>query len=206
MKKKMMLMLVMIILLAMLCACSNEEEENISSIKPEEEQVRSICEMSTLECYYHNVAKSTKTKGTGITALGEKDRTFWIEYTGVAKIGIDMSKAKMDMDDENHITIHLPEAEVMNVEVVGDTLNYISSADGWNKNEITAEDETNAINEAQKEMEETVKENSSLLMSAQDRAKKLIENYITKLGESTGITYEITWVYDDISATVESTQ
>jgi type III secretory pathway component EscV len=209
MKRRIWLVTVLVMLLGMFNACgtaTTTETEEQSSIKPEEEQVRAICELATLECYYHNVAKSTKTKGTGITGWGEKDRDFWIEYTGVAKVGIDMSKVKMETDEDNHITIYLPEAKVMNVDVQGDTLNYIASEDGWNKNTITAEDETAAINQAQKEMEQTVKKNSSLLMNAQERAKKLIENYITQLGDAVGVTYDISWVYEDSSNATESTQ
>ena len=32
---------------------------------PDISQIRSICELATLECYYHNVAKSIKEKGKG---------------------------------------------------------------------------------------------------------------------------------------------
>ena len=43
-----------------------KEEENIVVNKPALSQIRSICELATLECYYHNVEKSAKTKGTGL--------------------------------------------------------------------------------------------------------------------------------------------
>ena len=41
-----------------------KEEENIVVNKPALSQIRSICELATLECYYHNVKKSEKKKGT----------------------------------------------------------------------------------------------------------------------------------------------
>ena len=34
-----------------------KEEENIVVNKPALSQIRSICELATLECYYHNVEK-----------------------------------------------------------------------------------------------------------------------------------------------------
>lgn len=71
-----------------------KEEENIVVNKPALSQIRSICELATLECYYHNVEKSAKTKGTGLAHVGEKKK-FWIEYTGVAKTEIDMSDVNM---------------------------------------------------------------------------------------------------------------
>ena len=56
------------------------EEGIVTTIsKSSLEEVFEISELATLECYYHNVAKSTKTKGTGLTHVGEKERKFWIE-------------------------------------------------------------------------------------------------------------------------------
>ena len=57
----------------MLFGCGREEEQ---LILPEEEQIRQICELSTLECEFNNVAKGEKTKGAGFTSLGEKNRKY----------------------------------------------------------------------------------------------------------------------------------
>ena len=72
-----------------------------------------------------------------------------------------------------------------------------------NSNKITAEDQTAAIENAQKEMEESVKANSALLLRAQNRAKELIKNYIDCLGEISGVEYEIKWVYANTDETTE---
>jgi hypothetical protein len=204
MKKKIMLTTILVILMGLFYGCGATTEEK-STLRPEQEQIQAICKLSTLECYYHNVAKMTKTKGTGIMGIGEKDREYWVEYTGIAKVGIDMSKVKMTMGSENNITIYLPEAELMQMEVKEGSEKTISSEDGWNKNEITADDQTAVIQTAQEEMEATIKENAALLMNAQNRAKTLIENYITRLGEAVGVTYEIEWVYETETNTEEST-
>ena len=39
-----------------------KEEENIVVNKPALSQIRSICELATLECYYHNVESPRKQK------------------------------------------------------------------------------------------------------------------------------------------------
>lgn len=71
---------------------------------------------------------------------------------------------------------------------------YISSADGWLiKNKITTEDQQDAINKGQEEMENAVIENQALFRQAEERAKKLIENYINNLGEAVGKGYTIEW-------------
>lgn len=182
-----------------LSACSASRSTSSGNQVPNISQIRSICELATLECYYHNVAKSVKPKQEGIMHIGEKDRDFWIEYTGTVKLGIDMSQVSMDMDD-NNVTITLPKAEVLEVSVDEDSYNedsYIMDQDGWNKNKITAEDATEAIKVAKEEMKQTAMENSSLLLNAQERAKKLIENYLVRIGDAVGVEYDIDWKYID---------
>lgn len=41
-----------------------QEMETAAVLEPDLAQIRSICDLATLECYYHNVAKSTKEKGS----------------------------------------------------------------------------------------------------------------------------------------------
>ena len=92
MKKKIItLSLIGILLISLLSGCGkSEDKEAAKSTEPDIMQVRSICKLATVECYYHNVAKSEKPAGTGIWHFGEKDRQFWIEYTGTMKLGIDI--------------------------------------------------------------------------------------------------------------------
>ena len=185
--KKITILLVGVIFLSVLCSCSNKNSE------PDILEIRSICELATLECYYNNVAISEKEKGEGFTHLFEKEREFWIEYKGKAKIGIDMSQVKMDIKDEN-VTITIPPAKLLDMDKVADSYSYTSSKDGViNKNKITAEDQMKAVDKAQKEMEKQVNNNSKLLLTAQNRAKELIKNYIENMGEIAGKEYKITW-------------
>ncbi len=196
MKKILSGVLVLALCLAM-CGCAKEEpvvEE------PDILQIRSICELATLECYYHNVAKSVKTKGTGLAAIGEKDREFWTEYTGVVKIGVDMSKVKMEISGTD-VKITIPAAELLSAEVDESTYNADSSVFSedsfFNSNKITVEDQQASIADAQAKMKEEVINNNTLLINAQNRAKMLIENYIKQLGAAIGVNYKISWVYLD---------
>lgn len=174
-----------------LCGCQTQNEKKARL--PELSQMSSICNLATLDCYYHNVAKSIKPAATGITHIGEKDRKFWIEYTGVVQLGIDASKLQMSIDG-NQITIKIPKAQILRTSI--DEINedsFMFSSDGWNKNEITASDQTAAISNAQTEMEKTAAQNVALLQKAQNRAKDLITNYIHQLGLVTGTEYTIVW-------------
>lgn len=89
----------------------------------------------------------------------------------------------------------LPKAELLDINI--DTINkesYIHSKDGLIKNKITADDQTFAINSAQTAMAENVKNDTSLLMRAQTRAKELIANYINNLGQLSDTEYQIIWI------------
>ena len=192
-----MIIVVLWICVCMLFGCGREEEQ---LILPEEEQIRQICELSTLECEFNNVAKGEKTKGEGFTSLGEKNRKYWVEYTGVVKLGIDMSKVSMEIKD-NNVVITMPQAELQYIGIKDDSYteeSIITSEDALlNKNKITVEDQQEAIVNAQETMKNTILKNEGLMRKAQDRAKTLIENYINNIGKVSGVTYNIEWKYID---------
>ena len=58
---------------------------------------------------------------------------------------------------------------------------------------ITKEEETAALAEAQKNMEETARSNSALLAQAKERAKNVIEGYVKNVGEQLGEKYTVEW-------------
>ncbi len=203
---KLLLSTVMSILL---CGCSNtssdvrtsempateeaiiKTEDNKKIEGPELSQIRSICKLATLECYYHNVAKSKKAAGSGLSHWGENDRVFWTEYSGVVKIGVDMSKGTISVDGTD-VTVFMPNAEIINIKLDAESVQEpITNADGINKNPIDSDDVTKAIKDAQEQIEESITTNSSLLANAQDRAQKLIENYLEKLGEASDVEFHV---------------
>lgn len=209
MRKKCLAMIIAGLLIASFCSGCQKSDSKAVAVEeePSLSQIRSICELATLECYYHNVAKLVKESGSGLLHLGEKDRNLWIEYTGVADIGIDMSKVKLEADGEN-VTITLPNAKLLSCSVKTiDQDSYVYSDDSWfNKNPITAEDQTAAVNDAQKTMKKTVMKNTALFVQAQERAKTLIENYITQLGDAYGAEYHIIWKYEEEAEDVTDTE
>lgn len=188
--KKYIVSFCFILLAGSISGCSKKEEVDA---EPDVVQVRSICELATLECYYHDVVKFEEQEDVLFTIGDRGHKKFWIEYSGIVKVGIDMSKVKMSIK-ENAVTITIPKAEVLSCKVDETSLDadkYIAQT-GW-LTEIEAEDEVEAFAQAKEKMEETAKENTSLLLSAQDRAKTLIENYINNMGTLVNKTYEIKW-------------
>lgn len=167
-----------------------------ASKKPEVSQVRAICNLATLKTYYHNVAKIDKTKNW----IFQKDRELWIEYTGIATVGIDMSEVEMKVEGEK-VEVFLPKAKLLSIDIDEEKIDeksyYYSKDNAVFKNEIKPEDETSAINEAQTKMKESAENNTQLLKMAQDRAKHLIERYINQLGELSNKIYSIEWKYGE---------
>lgn len=163
---------------------------------PELSQVQEICELAALECYYHNVAKSVKEPGTGVVHFGEKERPFWMEYTGIAEISFKSDLIKMEQNGQE-IIITLPPPEIT-CKVDPDSWSedsYVISKDQWiQKNPITAEDQTEAIKAAQADMQEMVENNPSILKNARTQARDLISNYIQQIGRAAGVEYQISWI------------
>lgn len=173
---------------------------------PRLDRIKNICRLSTLKCYYHNIAKSVKTPGTGAVHFGEKERVFWIEYTGVAEISYDAEKIRMSQDGSN-ITVILPRPDI-SCTVNPDSWtpdSHVESEDNLaNPNPITMQDCTQAINAAQADMQAKTEANTALINAAEQQAKELITNYIEQVGGVTGTEYTITWLNEDEIQTSES--
>lgn len=188
--QKYMLYLVLCIITVSIGGCSKKEE---TDREPDVAQIRSICQLATLECYYHDVVKFDEKEDVLITFGDRGHKQFWIEYSGIVKVGIDMSKVKMSVKGDK-VTVTIPNAEVLSCKVDEKSLDpskYISKT-GW-LTEITSEDEVEAFSKAKEKMEKTAKENKTLLLNARERAKTLIENYVTNIGNLIGKTYQIKW-------------
>lgn len=188
MKKYISVVLAIIFTLS-LCSCNTVQREL------REEDVRAICELATYKCYYNNVAELKKEPKN----IFQKERTLWLEYEGVATIGVDLSQISVKVD-KNKVTIALPHAELLDVSPVIESLNensYRYSQDGFLiKNKVSAEDQTSAIVQGQSEMEKAVLENKGLFVKAEKRAKDLIEGFIKKMyGEK----YKIEWKTTNIT-------
>ena len=193
MKKKLFLFCIICMLAVSVCSCSKDPA---SVQAPDISRLRAICELATLECYYHNVAISTKEKGSGLPHIGEKEREYWIEYSGVAKLGVNISKVNMEMEGRQ-IIITIPKAELLGLSDYSFSADsYISEDDGLNKNPITSENQTEAVKAAQEDIRQKFAQDDAMLIRAQEREKNLIENYINQLEKISEVNYEIKWIYE----------
>lgn len=192
--KKILILFLTAIILVISTSCKQAEPEPIN-MEPKVSQMKSICELAVMECYYHNVAKLKEEDAEGIL-WWKKDKHFWIEYSGIVKLGIDASLVTIEVNG-TQITITLPEAKVLGCKVDSTSLQEDSYIVDVKSATISAEDEVKAFAVAQQQLEEDAASNRALLAEAQQRAQTLLEEYIINIGNALGKEYSIRWVYLD---------
>ena len=166
-----------------------------SDMEPEVSQMKAICELAVMDCYYHNVAKFKEEDAEGFL-FWQKDKQFWIEYSGVVTLGVDVSQVTVEVKD-NQVTITLPAAKVLSCKVDSSSLTKDSFIVADGSASISAEDEVAAFDAAQSKLQETAADDTVLLANAQQRAQSLLEDYVTNVGNVVGKEYTIQWVYLD---------
>lgn len=181
------ILIVSVIGASCLIGCGTKEKEVDFS------GINSVCELATLKCYYHNVAKA-ETEASGMFKwLGKGYKKIWMEYSGIVELGIDVNKLSVSNPNKDGVVkVMIPEAEILNVDLDANSMGEPITDTGF-MTSITKEEETAALAEAQNNMEETARDNKVLLVQAKERAKKVIEGYIKNVGDQIGEEYTIEW-------------
>lgn len=194
--KRIIAILLMIASLLALCACGDASVPPATE-EPQITQMRTICELATMDCYYHNVAKYyEKDADKGILGFGKKDKKFWVEYSGEVTIGLDATLVALQVSGDQ-VTITIPPAKVLGAKVYSDSLSNDSYIIDKDSADITAEDQTRVFENAQADMLAQASNDHLLLFNAQQRAQMLLEDYVTNIGNAIGVTYQINWIYLD---------
>lgn len=183
--------LFMAVLMFILCSSCGSQ---IEPAEPEIVQMRSICELATMDCYFHRVLRYYQEDAEKGWFGISKDMNFWVEYTAVVSVGVDASLVTMQVS-ETEVTITIPPAEVFDIAV--DDLTQDSFIVDKKSADVKAEHEAAAFADAEKQLREAVESDATLLASAQSRAMSLMEDYIKNLGDLVGVEYSINWVYVD---------
>lgn len=170
-----------------LAACSKAEEAPTPSWS-----IQAIAELTTTECYYHNVAKLSH-DADNFTGMGYKK--MWLEYAGTVDMGIDASKVKISGPDaDGVVTIEIPQATVLGEpDVDENSITEPLTETGW-MTEITPAEKAQMFSDAQKNMKEAAQNDSALLYQAKTRAQEILEQYVKNVGEQIGKTYTVKFV------------
>lgn len=201
--KKVICLLAAVTMCFAMASCSSSNE-NAKEVEPQISQMKSICELATMKCYYHNVAKYDQENAEGFW-FWTKDRKFWVEYAGIVTVGIDASQVKMEVRGED-VVITIPNAQVLSCKVDDATLTKDSFIVANGSASVEAEHQTAAFKEAQDKMLESAKSDTALLANAQQRAQRLLEDYVNNIGNCMHKKYKITWMYIDEDNKSESNE
>lgn len=183
MLKKILLCVITLILIFPITTC------NRISPKFDSDEMRNICNLAVMDCYFHNIAKLHKPAEN----LMCKEKTIWFEYTAKVKFGIDASLIEVDVY-KNLVTICLPQARALqNPNIIDDTIKPYSSVDGLIRTKITPEERLLAQEAANINMVKQLNENKSLVQKAETRIKIILSNYINQIGDFSGVEYKIVW-------------
>ena len=178
-------------LLALACTACKPAEEAPAMV-PEETQMRAICELSVMDCYYHNVAKVYR-KDAEKFLFFSKDQEFWIEYDGIVQVGVNMADVSIQVDGST-VNITLPQATVLNCQVDESSLTEDSYIVAEGSAKVSAEDQSQAFAEAQADMKAAAEADQNLLLAARQQAQQLLTDYITNINALTGQNYTIQWL------------
>lgn len=173
----------------------NRPEPAVQQIS--ESNVRRICELASLECYYHNVSNWNQDAYGILAFAGYGEKKIWIEYDGIVRVGINAGKVKIsDPDKDNVITVTIPEATVLDKDLDEISIKEIVSDRTvlFFTDTVNTEDKMKALAAAQDDMELSAANNDMILGEAQERAKKIIERNIIALGEAGGKHYKVKFV------------
>ncbi len=184
--------IVSLIVVVLFCSACGKKEQ---PIEPELSQMKSICELATMDCYYHNVAKYSEKDAQGIL-WWKKDKKFWIEYDGIVTVGVDASLVDIQVKGDK-VTITMPQAEVLGCKVDEKTLTEKSFVVEKGSADVNAVDQTEAFKLAQKNIKDSALKDTALLKNAQQRAQKLLEDYVNNIGTAIEKEYQIQWKYVD---------
>ena len=190
--KKVSKFIVILSMIIMLSACDNKNETLSENIK----KLELTGNLVTYEAYFHNVLETTKDSDS----IFKKDRKLFAEYTGTIKLGIDLSKVKIDVQG-NTINVLIPKAKIIGEPNVDESdfkkEKFIESEDGFLiKNPITGDDISKAFDDAQSEMKKSAESVEQLLSSAQTRAKIIIEESINQFAGISSKDYTINWEFE----------
>ena len=207
MKKLLSIFLVLSLLFAMAgCNSKPKEEPKKAEATIEVDEMRAIANLATVDCYFHNVAKSDREMNPAWYQFWEKkNMRFWVEYDGKVTIGIDVNKLKVEVGENNVVTITMPNAVVLDATVNEQSLTSESFYFDPKAKKPSPEEQTEAFKQAQSNMRETAEKNTVLMANAKANAKELLRNYVDSVGEAVGIQYTIEWKdIDDPSKAAET--
>ena len=181
---------------------TNPKKTTSIDLQISESSIQRICELATLDCYYHNVSEWRKP--ASITSGTKK---LWIEYDGIVRAGVNADRLRLsDPDSDNTIIVTIPDATILSMDLDEESIYEIdSSGPLWGflpiYESVNTEERKEALADAQEDMMASASKNRMILEEARERAKMIIEKNIIAIGEASGKNYKVRFVDADETQT-----
>ena len=160
-------------------------------------KIERICDLATVEAYYHNVAAETKEASTLGKIFGNIGyKKYWLEYDAIIQFGIDAKEVDIKKPNiMNEVKVYVPEAKIVREPIL--ITEYISDpiTDTGFLTSISTDDKTSAVGNSLKNLKEKASQDEDLLKLARERAKTFLEQYIITAGKSVGVDYKV--IFED---------
>lgn len=179
-----------------------KKTEEKTEKKVEFSDVSKICELATLECYYHDVAEFQKDPDGlfkyGLFQYGAK--RMWMEYNGIVRIGIDVGEVRVEEPTKDGIVnVYVPKAKILDINADKESISDPIEDNGM-FTKVTADEKSQAFAAAQEKMKENAESDESILNQARNNAKEILKQYIVNVGKQMGQDYTVQWIDDDASS------
>ena len=156
-------------------------------------KIEKICNLATVEVYYHNVAEKideASTIGKIFGNIGYKK--YWLEYDAVIEYGIDAKKVKIEKPNfKNEVKVYLPEAEVLGEPRLIKEYIKDPATDSGFLTSVSNADKIEAVEKSIKTLKTKANDDKEHRDLAYERAKKFFENYIVSAGKEIGTNYKV---------------
>lgn len=162
---------------------------------PDFSGLKKVAELSSLECYYHNVVKYHRDADGWLFGLGNiGEKNMWFEYDGTVRMGMDIDQVEVSQPDPNGlVAITIPPIRILG----HPDIDTASMTDPIEANGLftglTADEKNRALSDAQANLLATAENDERAKLQAKDRAKSLLEQYVKNIGEALGKTYTVQW-------------
>ena len=147
------------------------------------EEIKSIGELAATEYLYTDAGQfsnNLKIKGFDVPLT---QKSFIVRCDGIVKAGIDVTKIKIDVNENNKIVkIQIPHSMILSHEIDHDSFETLDESNGI-FNGISVEDVNTFIGDSKKSIEEKVVNNGLLDkadVSVKELLTKFIESYVDK--------------------------
>ena len=153
------------------------KEETLISSETVESSLKEAKELTTLKYHYKNIASFENSQEFQGFKLPFTTKRFLYTYAGVIHAGVDLDKAKVDVNNENKsISVTLPKSKILSHDIDENSVMFYDEKNSI-FNPLEIEDYSNFRKEEEAKVEKEAVD-KGLLTEADEQSKKAVEDIL----------------------------